>query len=109
MKEIEKYISMAVNNWLELNDYFITNWLNYDSGRIDGVFIYNQWKYAPYISLEKLITSDDFITAIAIWLTNSNIDTIDCLKYIERKEFITINQAKAIRDKKLDEFISKII
>lgn len=137
MNEIEKWIQFAIDNW-----YIITTktWLPTDSAGVcwineeDNVCIeYKRNKSTGhvFINLYKLITSKEFIEAMARWIYNSwdiiskdgliinhIIETSiwesfykrDWTKYIWRLENrITKEQAIAIRENELEEFIINIL
>lgn len=134
MKTIKEYIQFAINNgypiyslWKEIEKVYKNN-MWFLSVRI--VRLYWNMEVRFSISLYELITSKPFIESIARWLYENwiqinstwlSIDTIietsiwesfykkDWTKYISRLENrITTEQAIAIRDWKLEEFITKL-
>lgn len=133
MEEIERYIQYAVDNGFNLsidNKFKIqSQYLNDNDWIVLHTFIGEfirtwKWDNTVFISLEKILSSSKFIEAIARGMKKEwrEIETklqdysrgydyldadIDDIEFIE--EFITINQAIAIREEKLEEFISKLL
>lgn len=110
---IEKYIQFAIDNgfiWLE-------NFKIIENLRIDNVNII-KWLFISYVdkkewfileSIERILSSKPFIEAIArgisekkkMWYESNYNDTII--------NIITTQQAIAIRENKLDEFIINLL
>lgn len=92
MKPIEKYLDFAVRNWYEYIGMF---------DRVKGM-----------VQLERLyyiwtISSYDFIEAVAKWLLPDVVEEwVDLNQLIAR---ITVMQATAIRDGKLDDYINSLL
>ena len=104
---IEKYIQFAIDNWfkikkLNIKKYCLMSniWAWYCEVYIHFDYWENNFKN---INLIELITSKEFINAVASWIINEywfcTQETYD----------LTIKQALAIRDNKLEEFILSII
>ena len=128
---IKEYIQFAIDNNLNYDWYFAyrTDWVPLDiSIPLNQVKEFKDrewwWVYIRYDNLIELITSLDFIEAIARgYVENNNptnyweVEWIGKYKsehwglntYDEIFEQITILQAIAIRDEKLEEFITNLL
>ena len=108
MKGIKEYIQFALNNKLSLWDNkngIIWKWITFNVW-IDSVSFTNASWWSYYINIIQLITSQLFIEAIARGLNpNYEIDSPWLYSEIGR---ITTEQAIAIRDNKLEEYISNL-
>ena len=110
---IEKYIQFAIDNGFDVKEYCITsnnvkNWAK-------------KWFEATAtVSDVEMITSLKFIEAIARGLVKDNTNISDLLwKYFKIQHYgctelnfidrLTEKQAIAIRDNKLEEFITKLL
>lgn len=111
MKQIEKYVKFGIENWLK--DYKKCK-VNWNSVCFDGMQHYN---------IIECITDKSFIKAIARWLEeehywNTNLlceyrfwmkdNWEDCYIW-EIIAWLTYRQAIAIRDNKLEEFITNLL
>ena len=123
MRMIEKYIQFAIDNWYKFwhSKDFILKWIDFYDFKTQESYnkksehwaIYSKMlKYelelssfftTCYYPLNDLITSKEFIEAIARWYKKK--DT--ALSFVEDE--ITIQQAFAIRDNKLENFITNIL
>ena len=119
---IERYIQTAIDNWfnkiqkinnIEHNMYYM---IDNDLFQIDW---YTIWHNDICYNFIELITSKEFIEAISEFLYNNNIIYRFSIKesaHMDLKEnaidtsitHITRDQAKAIRDNKLEDFIKLI-
>ena len=119
MKEIEKYIHFAIDNgyndkWFWGNIKIECIW-NYQWSlkciKEEGIFQWicievSSWKENKIYSLYETITSKPFIEAVANWIQKKQT------KYkwmLDLMDEICLNQAIAIRDNKLKEFINNLI
>lgn len=99
-KLIEAYIQMAEKNWYKNNIqlWVISRWYNDDGS-----------EYVKTISnFTEEITSKEFIKAIAISLSDGLLEC-QVRQSEEDYEYITTEQAIAIRDNKLPDFIQSIL
>lgn len=100
----KKYIQFAVDNWYMKNkiqkiiniEFLDYNW---------NIIIYSK-KYSFNLNIIQIIMSDPFITSISKWIDWKTwlwnlLDT--------KIKNITIQQAIAIRDWKLEEFIKNLL
>jgi len=115
---LEKYIQFAIDNWFsKLNDDFKikTDIQTQEKNDNDEVYLDEtlHWTFIFYwccdvwcdiISLENIITSKDFIEAVAKWTFCKE----DCLQKDLLNE-LTTSQALAIRDSQLEEFIENLL
>jgi len=135
-KLIEQYIQFAIDNWYDLkinfpissifieedSDLIYYNWYNKISKRTWRELCEPEW--IIILPITKTITSKEFIKAIARWIRkNSKSKKVESYKWIiiqyyidtyiidetDLIEWITTQQAIAIRDNKLDLFIKKIL
>lgn len=122
---IEKYIQFAIDNWYKFNVEYNYNRIvrfEYREAQRDVVFTTNTY-FSIFWHIE-LITSKEFIEAVARWLDKVDINSLHWWKiYITRLRWffiwnydspnlvdtITHKQAIAIRDEKLEEFINNLI
>lgn len=95
---IKKYIQFAIDNWYKVNKLYYNNF------KVEC----NRIKYLDkddcqfwYDNLIETITSKEFIEAITKWYYWNN--------WSQYFEIITQQQARAIRDWKLEEFIKNIL
>jgi len=91
--DILKYVSII--DWINL-EWSLDLWINYNNN-VNWLFIYDVYFNEMY-SLEKEITSKEFIEAIARWIYSK-------LWYSKWVDIITSKQAIAIRDDRLWEYI----
>lgn len=115
---IEKYIKFGIDNWFKDLDWYKFLWLKYEIDNILWEFETANWKYCIQLlwdNILEIITSKDFIKAITRWLIRQRFSKNALEENIQNafkssvfqwkiKE-ITHNQADAIRDWKLEEFI----
>ena len=110
-KIIERYIQFAIDNWMSMR-------VNWDLITFNKFDYYQTWRVIlrlNNISLDcdlfALITSKEFIEAVARWIYMWNnpvrvkIDNI----FNQIIDNITTEQSIAIRDKKLEDFILEIL
>ena len=119
MKEIKEYLEVAIDNGFKIPKDFeiVKNTFNKEWIYIK---IYDKaWQTERFYSLQELITSKEFIEAIARGIIEKVIK-IECPFIIwgwnmesscnlSEIEELTIMQAIAIRDNKLEEFINNIL
>jgi len=126
---IKKYIQFGLDNWYEFKynknyyqklDYspdWIEEWkryighINLSMNRVHNFkieFILNKKMYANYYNTLEIITSKEFIEAVARWVYENNKDRSWNAYYQNIIKIITHEQAEAIRDNKLEEFITKL-
>ena len=113
---IEKYIQFAIDNFDSRNWELARWWIN-KIEYIDHNFLihyesiwYWVWEDAPtwlWIPLHTLITSKPFIEAVTIGL-NYQLGYVNSRKWASQ-DWITTQQAIAIRDNKLEEFITNLL
>ena len=109
---IERYLQFAIDNWLDIHKW-VSKREHFNLWIKDFYFIYNEYSIGLIskhtnstlfnINTIELITSWPFIEAIARgcdWKSEIRINTT---------WFITLKQAVAIRDNKLDEFIQDLL
>lgn len=117
-----QYIRFAIKNWLiewmlwepyeKLIDLDVWEHQVYFHWRIK-----NWYTFTDTFDIIRLITSKEFIEAIADfivkrqceWMTQEHIDKYSDNWTIKEKQRITIQQALAIRDNKLEEFYRNIL
>lgn len=133
-KIIEKYIQFAIENWYNWfwkfdisndNDWLPSDWIWITFYSLDVDYFGYERIEAEYI-LEQLITSKDFIEAIAKWIKKEVEEThwnsllewcvsmvyrwVRCIEWDDALIYdITTQQAIAIRDNKLEEFITNLL
>jgi len=117
---IKQYINFAIENWYNLLD-----WRRYKLNEIKDNFIifYDEKKFENIkYCLINCITSENFIEAVVRWLIKEdNIDIFINSEFCKNAKFtwnyenlseitiLTIHQAIAIRDNKLEEFIINLL
>ena len=96
-KQLEKYIQFAIDNWFKLNCYY---WFKIECNLIKFLDRDNctYWN----VNIIETITLKDFLEAIVIGLNKKDIAPY----WIDE---ITIKQAMAIRDLKLEEFVEELL
>ena len=101
---IKKYIEFAVNNWFnecnlpkKLRKIKITKTKNRTFVRI----IWMPW-FCMFYSIQELITSREFIESITRWLKKLDWFIVYWI------DWFTVDQAIAIRENKLEEFIKEL-
>lgn len=125
----EQYIKFGIKNWFVWDESkaFQFNWLiDWHLCKVNGVRLYNhQWGYTDFNFIE-LITSKDFITAIARWvkkeLENGNRVLIwsdrlspNYIRFswgdiVKNLSWTIVNeQALSVYDWELDQFIKNIL
>ena len=130
MNNIKEYIELAIENGFEEADYiWWISWNNlwhadHDYSEIYGEFVEggSEDYKSGFTSIIDIITTKKFIEAIARGLvihygeykdrltTNKDKTELIMKSYIETEfEVITIKQAIAIRDNKLEEFIKNLL
>lgn len=114
METIKKYIQFAIDNWYKWNKktlvkelrMHITDWLIFKTKDLNTLWIWN------------IITSKEFIEAVAKWLMDDEIIVVfmwgKWINYMPIEiehliDDITTYQAIAIRDNKLEEFINNLL
>jgi len=122
--DIKKHLS--IKNWIEL-EWNLNLWVNF-ANKVNWIFIYDKY-FNEYYLLEKEITSKEFITAITRWLMKEvkkeSIDwsspifyVFDKFELVSKKKVnikrgmireITTNQAMAIKDGELEDFITNLL
>lgn len=133
MKTIERYIQFAIDNWLnEFENFKIlrNTWITFDVWNCwliwEVIYFYRKW-YSSYCKhLKDLITSKEFIEAVArgifddeellkkfslyytwdeVYFLDRSLD--ENLKNLENE--ICKLQALAVRDNKLEDFINNLL
>ena len=106
---IEKYIQFGIDNWYKPYSFADYQW--YESWSDKLIYIDKDDFDEYWDNLIQTITSKEFIEAIARWLyiwdksVRVKIDSV----FNKLIDDITFEQALAIRDNKLEEFILSII
>ena len=105
---IEKYIQLAIDNWLAFNisDIILKFDYKWDMCRNNKITLYTNDDYF-ILNIIELITSKEFIEAITRWLNPTY--ELDSPWFYSEMIWNTHKQSDAIRDKKLEEFILSII
>lgn len=119
---IEKYIQFAHINWFMNNQSYSTYWCEVWKWDFSISYWYNKWNTfieTKYFHFIELITSKEFIEAIARWYIKTKIHSSKALEeninntiniFLQKySDKITKEQAIAIRDNKLEEFIKTIL
>ena len=115
---IKEYIQFAIDNGYPMvNNFNIEDWDCYTDCELPEYslaviwYIISFWEYEKTCyPLTDIITSKEFIEAVAIgkskieWMMRMGLYTKS-----EIMEYITIKQARAIRDNKLEEFITNLL
>lgn len=120
MKTIERYIQFAIDNWYEKTLGYGFELSSKNEHNI-SVYLNSNWIRESY-NIVQLITSKPYIEAIAKGLVKKyNWQTIDWMFWYWAWEFddslnielevdeITTNQAIAIRNNTLEEFIENLL
>lgn len=106
---IEKYIQFAIDNWFKDLDWYKFLWLKYEIDHILWEFETNNWNYTTQLlwdNIIEIIMSKEFIEAVARWLKDNWIQKEELSVIID---WLTITQAIAIREWKLEEFINNLL
>jgi len=123
---IKEYIQFAIDNGyplqrnFELEDWYgFTNSEYWDSFNVPSILIiYTENDEVTWYPINDIITSKSFIEAIARWLSKKLLEEIIIWRYRlvmcnaeleDLIETLTTEQAIAIRDNKLEDFIKNLI
>jgi len=104
MKTIKNYIQFAIDNGYKLIYPTKLKIIEVEIEDSSVRFIYNNWNNVYQNTIET-ITSKPFIEAITKWMAKKYSIPV----YEEQFDYITTQQAIAIRDNKLKEFITQIL